>query len=71
MALRYGGRIKGKALKFLCGLLEMSPSARLTADQALMHTYFDDIRKDDVDFNRPLASAQNLGSKNYGTVKRI
>ena len=52
---RYRNKITGKALSFLKGTLTMSPHDRLTAEEALLHPYFEDQRLKDeelADFNQ-------------------
>ena len=43
---RYLGKISKKALNFIKGILKMDPKERLNIEQAIMHQYFDDVRKD-------------------------
>src|SRR3990167_5578786 len=64
---RYKGVIKEDALDFLKGLLEMSPSARLTAADALMHPYFKKNREKDSELINPersISKAMTLGRLN-------
>jgi len=44
LKIRYLRYFKGVELDFISGLLEPSPSKRLTAREAYNHSYFDDIR---------------------------
>lgn len=46
---KYCGKLSTKALSLMNGLLRMDPSERLTGEQALAHSYFDDIRELDVE----------------------
>lgn len=52
---------KGVHMTFLKGLLEPSPSKRLTAKQALMHEYFEELRENDPEF---------MASENASTTQR-
>ena len=52
---RYKNKITGKALSFQQGCLCMSPSQRLTAEDCLMHPYFEDLRISDKEL-RELSS---------------
>lgn len=64
---RYKGIIKEEALDFLKGLLEMSPTARLTAADALMHPYFKKNREKDPELlnaERSISKAMTLGRLN-------
>jgi cyclin-dependent kinase-like len=45
---RYTGKLSTKALSLMIGLLKMDPASRFTADDALKHAYFDDIREPEV-----------------------
>ena len=58
---RYKRRIKNDDLSFMKGLLEPSPAKRLTARQAIMHEYFDELRDNDPDF---------MTSENASTTQR-
>lgn len=42
---RYLNKMNKVELSFMCGLLDMNHHSRLTASEALMHAYFDDIRE--------------------------
>lgn len=42
--IRYRNKITGKALSFLKGTLTMSPNERLTAEECLCHSWFEDLR---------------------------
>ena len=61
---------KPTELAFLIGLLEPSPKDRLTAKQALMHEYFEDMRAKDPDFAE-VASTKHTNSPTNITVDRI
>lgn len=52
---------KGADMDFLVALLEPSPSKRITAKQALMHEYFQELRANDPDF---------MVSENASTTQR-
>ena len=43
--LKYFGKMSRQALSFMKGCLAMDPANRLTAEQAVAHPYFDDIRE--------------------------
>lgn len=58
---KYKKAFKGIHMKFLKGLLEPSPSKRLTAKQALMHEYFKELREEDPEF---------MVSENASTTQR-
>jgi cyclin-dependent kinase-like len=49
LELRYKTGVPSTAMDFLKGCLEMSPQKRLTADQCLMHPYFEDLMVNDPD----------------------
>lgn len=54
---KYIGKLSKTALQFMKGLISMDPNERMTADDALKHAYFDDIREDTIEksggsFNR-------------------
>ena len=42
---RYSGKMDQIQIDLLNGLLQMNPQKRLTAEQALVHPYFDDMRE--------------------------
>ena len=42
---RYVGKMSAAGLNLMGGLLEMDPSKRITAYEAMMHPFFDDIRE--------------------------
>jgi cyclin-dependent kinase-like len=46
---RYVGKMSLEELDLMAGLLEMDPTKRLTAYEALMHPYFDDIRDSELE----------------------
>ena len=46
---RYKGKMNKEAMSFLKGSLSMSPKNRLTAEEALCHPYFRDLRENDPD----------------------
>ena len=46
---RYIGKLSKKALSLMSGLLDLRPEARLTAIQALSHSYFDGIRDEEME----------------------
>ena len=57
-----------KALSLMVGLLKMDPAERLTGEQALQHSWFDDIRNPEEDqfllnmianIQRPIYSSQS------------
>ena len=41
---RYVGKLSKQAMSLMDGLLKMDPRERLTAKDALCHTYFDGLR---------------------------
>ena len=48
---RYKNRITGKAMDFLKGAMAMSPDHRFSAEECLMHPYFEDLRLKDPELN--------------------
>lgn len=46
---RYTGKLSNKALSLMISLLKMNPADRLSGEEALRHTYFDDIREPEVE----------------------
>mmetsp|Transcript_46751 Transcript_46751/g.124168 ORF Transcript_46751/g.124168 Transcript_46751/m.124168 type:complete len:142 (-) Transcript_46751:378-803(-) len=43
---RYVGKVTKKALSFMKGLLQMDPSKRMQAHEALQHSYLDGLREE-------------------------
>jgi len=44
IAKKYAGKLSKEGVDIMNGLLMMDPAERLTAKQALMHSFFDGIR---------------------------
>ena len=53
---KYLGKLSKKALSFMKACLKMDPSERITASEALQHSYFDGLRERDV---TPTPTAQH------------
>ena len=43
--LKYFGKMSRQALSFMKGCLQMDPAKRLTAEEAVAHPYFDEVRE--------------------------
>jgi len=56
---KYLGKLSPKAINLLEGMLNMDPSERMTALEALTHSYFDDLRKNDEDFLKIIEDSQS------------
>lgn len=55
---RYTGKLSNKALNLMQGMLLMDPNKRFTAIECLTHSYFDDLRLNDIDFLRMINDEQ-------------
>jgi cyclin-dependent kinase-like len=65
---RYVGTIPKVALQFMKDILKMEPGERLTAQEAIMHPYFDGIRTPEMEarlgsLKRTMSQQQNPISK--------
>jgi serine/threonine protein kinase len=58
-------------MKFLKGLLDPSPGDRLTAKQALMHEYFDNMRAKDPEFGDIASTKHTINSPANITMDKI
>jgi serine/threonine protein kinase len=59
---KYAGKISKEGLEMMRGLLEMDPTSRLSAKQALMHPFFDGLRT---------AAEEEQVHKDRATLKRV
>lgn len=65
---RYYGKLSRSAISFMKELLKLDPAERLSGMDVILHSWFDDIRKDDPEFSHlKREMLQNVGARRLGS----